>query len=143
MYLGGSQTERTPLIQNITVNVRKVTQAEKNAEKEAQVKDAIAAAEAKMKHYGKFVLGDSISYKGMVIPIPKHSTSKLAGNVVTVNMPTATGSDLKTFFSEAMTEYKWKAAGNCFEKQHPVTKKTNAACVDGSGTTATVTITEK
>jgi len=143
MFLNGSQTERTPLIQNSTINAPKVTKAQKDAEAEARRLAHIKELEDKEKHYGKFVLGDSITYKGLVIPIPRHSNSKLTGNVVTVNMPQATANDLKEFFTAAMTEYKWKAAGNCFEKAAPVTKKTNSACVDASGSSAKVTITEK
>jgi hypothetical protein len=143
MFLNGSQTERTPLIQNIKIVVPTVTEADKKGEAAAQAAYNLKKAEDAMPHYGKFVLGDSITYKGLVIPIPKHSTSKLSGNVVTVNMPGAAGSDLSAFFSAAMPKYNWKANGNCFEKQAPVTKKTNSACVSGSGASATVTITEK
>jgi len=143
MYLNGSQTERTPLLQNMTVSVHKITADEKKNEVKAQEEQRRIDAEKLLPHYGKFVLGDALTYHGLAIPTPKHSTSKLAGNVVTVNMPGAAGSDLKAFFSEAMPKYNWKAAGNCFEKVAPVSKKTNSACVDGSGATATVTITEK
>jgi hypothetical protein len=146
MYLNGSQTERTPLIQNITVSVHKITAEEKKNEVNAQIEQRKIDADAKLEHFGKpgFPLGEAVRYKGLTIPTPKYSTSKTAGNVVTVSLAKATAAELKDFYNAAMVKYSWKAAaGSCFEKKAPVTNKTNAACIDTSGGTATVTFTEK
>jgi len=57
---------------------------------------------------------------------------------VTVSLAKANGGDLKEFYSIILTgPYKWKAAGNCFEKD------ANKACVDASAGTAIITVTPK
>src|SRR5258705_6974195 len=63
MFLNGSQTERTPLIENITIKAPTVTKDQIAAENAAQHQEDIDKAEAKEKHYGRFVLGNSITYK--------------------------------------------------------------------------------
>src|SRR5205814_10140726 len=58
MYLNGNSLERLPLLQGIQTDVHKVTEGEKQEEKNAQRQALIDAAEAKMTHYGKFPVGE-------------------------------------------------------------------------------------
>jgi hypothetical protein len=55
----------------------------------------------------------------------------------------ATGAELRDFYSKALPAYKWSAAGNCWQRQHPSSNKGETLCVESSNNAATIQITEK
>ena len=144
MYIGGQNIERLPLIQGIPINVPKVTEKEKQQEKEAEHQDAIKQAEAKLPHYGKFPLdGKSENVAGLAVPMPLHSTHSKSGNTIHVSMQGASAGDFKGFFGPALEKYSWTTAGNCWEKPSTITKKMQVLCLQASEGNATLTVTQK
>src|SRR5437868_5340460 len=77
LYLRGAEVERSGLIQNITINVPKITEKDRAADAAAEVEAARLAAEAKLPHYGKFVLGSSAMVRSMAVPTPKGSKADI------------------------------------------------------------------
>ncbi len=145
MYRGGVQVERLPLIQNIQMEVPKITAADRAKEADAQKADAIAQADAKLTHYGKFPLGPSAMVAGLAVPTPKYSThrDKIGPpHQITVSGK-ATAAEFREFYTAALSRGGWVAAGNCFEKKNVVTGKTNSLCIDASNGTAVINIVEK
>src|SRR5438105_4528796 len=77
LYLQGAEVERSKIIQNISIDVPKITQKDRDADAAAEAQAAKEAAEAKLKHYGKFVLGPSAMVRSMAIPTPKGSKAEV------------------------------------------------------------------
>src|SRR5437870_12160148 len=77
LYLKGGEVERSSMIQNITINVPKITEKDRAADAAAEVEAARLAAEAKLPHYGKFVLGSSAMVRSMAVPTPKGSKADI------------------------------------------------------------------
>jgi hypothetical protein len=50
---------------------------------------------------------------------------------------------LRAFYASALTAYKWSAAGNCWQRQHPASNKGETLCVEASNNGAVIQITEK
>jgi len=147
LILNGSQQERSALIQNIRINTDTLT-----ITKEDRAKDAAAEAEQRrldaekgLPHYGDFVLGSSVIVRAMSIPTPKGSkaNSKVGPpDRITVSMR-ASAAQLRAFYADALKKYSWRAAGNCWEREHPSTKKTQSLCIDASNNSAVLNISEK
>jgi imidazolonepropionase-like amidohydrolase len=145
LYLQGAEVERSKIIQNITIDVPKITQKELNEDAVAEAQAAKEAAEAKLPHYGKFVLGPSAMVRSMAIPTPKGSrfeTKPGPPDRITVSMK-ASAAELREFYAKVLPAYKWNSAGNCFERQHPASNKSETLCVESANNSATIQITEK
>jgi len=145
LYLQGAETERSKIIQNISIDVPKITQKDRDADAAAEAQAAKEAAEAKLKHYGKFVLGPSAMVRSMAIPTPKGAkveTKSGPPDRITVSMKASAG-ELRQFYAKALVAYKWNSAGNCFERQHPASNKGETLCVEASNGSAVLQITEK
>jgi hypothetical protein len=147
LYLNGNEQERSALILNIQINREglRITDKDRKADAEAQAEAERQAAEAKLPHYGRFVLGNAAMVRGMSIPVPKGGKGDVkAGppDTITVSMR-ASAADLKGFYADALPKYSWKAAGGCFEREHPRTKKPQTLCVQASNNSAVLQITEK
>ena len=136
---------RSRFTRNITINVPKITEKDRLADAEAEKEAARQAAEAKLPHYGKFVLGPSAMVRSMAVPTPKGSKAEVKPGPpdrITVTMK-ATGAEWRAFYSDALRVYKWSAAGNCWQRQHPASNKSETLCVEPSNTGAVIQITEK
>jgi len=145
IYMKGAELDRGGLIQNITIDVPKITAKDRQADAEAQAKAAQEAAEAKLPHYGKFVLGPSANVRGVPIPTPKGSKADVKAGTpasVTVSMR-ASAAELHEFYTKALPKYNWAAAGNCWERTSPVSKKVQSACLNTAANSAVIQISEK
>jgi len=145
LYLKGGEVERSKMIENITINVPRITQQDRAADAAAEAEAARLAAEAKLPHYGKFVLGQSAMVRSLAIPTPKGSKADIKAGPpdrITVSMR-ASAAELREFYSKALPAYKWSAAGNCWQRQHPASNKSETLCVDSSNNAAAIQITEK
>jgi ribonucleotide monophosphatase NagD (HAD superfamily) len=103
------------------------------------------AAEAKLPHYGKFVLGSSAMVRSMAVPTPKGSKADIKPGPpdrITVSMR-ASAAELHEFYAKALPTYKWSAAGNCWQRQHPLSNKGETLCVESANNSAAIQITEK
>jgi hypothetical protein len=81
----------------------------------------------------------------MSIPTPKGSkaNSKVGPpDRITVSMR-ASAAQLRAFYADALKKYSWRAAGSCWEREHPSTKKPQSLCLEASNNTAVINITEK
>lgn len=146
IYLNGLDVPRLPLIQNLATEVPKITQADRAREAEEAKKEAIAAAEAKLEHFGKFPLGASTNVRAMPIPTPKGSKADVKAGPpdrITVSMK-ATSKELTEFYAKALPRYRWQpASGGCFQRQHPISNKTETLCLQPSNNSVVLQITEK
>ncbi|HYR41802.1 MAG TPA: amidohydrolase family protein, partial [Terriglobia bacterium] len=146
LYLKGAEVERSSMIQNITISVPKITEKDRAIDAAAEAEARRLEAEAKLPHYGKFPLGPSAMVRSMAVPTPKGSKFEMKAGPpdrITVSMRGATGAELRDFYSKALTPYKWSAAGNCWQRQHPASNKSETLCVESSNNTAVIQITEK
>jgi imidazolonepropionase-like amidohydrolase len=147
LVLRGSEQERSALIQNIKTNTDtlKITQKDRAADAAAEAEAQRQAAEAKLPHYGKFVLGSAASVRYMSIPVPKGGKADVKSGPpdrIAVSMR-ATGPELREFYAKALPTYKWAPAGNCWEREHPTSKKVQTLCVDAQTNAAVIQISEK
>src|SRR5215471_18442505 len=145
LYLKGAEVERSSIIQNITINVPKITKEDRAADAAAEVEAARLAAEAKLPHYGKFVLGSSAMVRSMAVPTPEGSKADIKTGPpdrITVSMR-ASAAELHEFYAKALPTYKWSAAGNCWQRQHPISNKGETLCVESANNSAAIQITEK
>jgi imidazolonepropionase-like amidohydrolase len=145
IYINGNELDRGSLIQNITIDVPRITQKDRQADAAAEAEAARLAAEAKLEHFGKFVLGPSANVRGVPIPTPKGSKADVKPgppSSVTVSMR-ASAADLHEFYVKALPKYRWAAAGNCWERTNPVSNKVQSACLNTSANNAVIQISEK
>ncbi len=146
IYKNGAEMDRASLIQNISIDVPKITEKDRLEEAEAQAKAAREAAEAKLDHYGKFVLGPSANVRSMAVPTPKGSKADVKTGPpdrITVSFR-ASASDLREFYAKALPKYRWQPSGSCWERPHPSSNKAEVLCVETSSpNTALLQITEK
>jgi hypothetical protein len=147
LFLNGLEQERSALIQNIQINTQtlRITEKDRAADAVAEAEARRLAEEAKLPHYGKFVLGTAASVRYMSVPVPKGGKFTLkAGppDTITVSMR-ASAADLREFYADALPKYSWKAAGGCWERNHPSTKKPQSLCVQASNNSAVIQISEK
>ncbi len=145
LYIKGGEVERSSMIQNITINVPKITAKDREADAVAEAEAARLAAEAKLPHYGKFVLGQSAMVRSMAVPTPKGSKADIKPGPpdrITVSM-NASAAELHEFYAKALPTYKWSAAGNCWQRQHPLSNKGETLCVESARNSAAIQITEK
>lgn len=145
IYMNGAELDRGSLIQNITIDVPKITAKDRAEDAVAQAKAAADAAEAKLEHFGKFVLGPSANVRGLPIPTPKGSKADVkAGPPASVTVSfKATAAELREFYVKALPKYRWQAAGNCWERTNPVSNKLQSVCLDASANSAVLQISEK
>ena len=145
LYINGVEVERSKLVQDLDVKVQKITQADRLKDAAAEAEAARLAAEAKLPHYGRFVLGKAASVRGLSVPTPKGSASSVKTGPpdhITVSMR-ASASDMRQFYAEALPTYRWKAAsGGCWERQNALTSKNARLCLEVSGTGAQIQISE-
>jgi len=145
IYMKGNELDRGSLIQKITIDVPKITQKDRQADAAAEAEAARLAAEAKLEHFGKFILGPSANVRGVPIPTPKGSKADVKPGPpasVTVSMK-ASAADLHEFYVKALPKYRWAAAGNCWERTNPVSNKVQSACLNTSANSAVIQISEK
>jgi imidazolonepropionase-like amidohydrolase len=145
LYLKGAEVERSSLTQNIKIDVPKITASDRAADAAAEAEAARLAAEAKLPHYGKFVLGQSAPVRSMSIPTPKGSKADVKvgpPDRIAISMR-ASAAELREFYAKALPTYKWAPAGNCWSREHPLSHKAETLCVEAANNSATVQITEK
>jgi hypothetical protein len=147
LILNGLQQERSALTQDIKVNTEglRITDKMRQEDAQAQAEAKRLAAEALLPHYGKFILGPAASVRYMSIPMPRGSKFQSKSGPpdrITVSMR-ASAADLREFYREALPKYSWTAAGNCWERAHPSTKKGQSLCIETSANSAVIQITEK
>jgi imidazolonepropionase-like amidohydrolase len=145
IYMNGAELDRGSLIQNITIEVPRITAKDRAEDAAAQARAAQEAAEAKMEHFGKFVLGPAANVRGVPIPTPKGSKANVQPGPparVTVSMR-ATAAELRAFYVAALPKYRWAVAGNCWERTNPVSNKVQSACLQTSANSAVLQIAEK
>ncbi|PYS38543.1 MAG: hypothetical protein DMG14_17175, partial [Acidobacteria bacterium] len=95
---------------------------------------------------GKFPLGPSANVRYLPVPTPKGSKFDLKPGPpdrITVSMRGASAAELRDFYAKALPVYKWTAAGNCWQREHPSSKKSETLCVDASNNSAVIQISEK
>lgn len=122
VYVGGHDEDRLEMVRNIVVEVPKISSADRAADAAQQRKDEEAAAEAKMPHYGKFVLGSPTRLAGIALQTPKRSNAVVSNGPpakLTVTLAGASGADLRDFYA-ATLRAPWTASGNCWERPDPV-----------------------
>jgi len=145
--LNGAEQERTALIQDIKINTQtlKITEKDRAQDAQAEREAALKAAEDKLPHYGKFVLGQAASVRYMSVPVPKGGKADVKPGPpdrITVSMR-ASAADLREFYAKALPTYKWSAAGNCWAREHPSSKKSETLCLEAASNSAVIQISEK
>jgi hypothetical protein len=147
LYLNGSEQERSPLIQNIQINTQtlKITEKDKAEDARAEADAARKAAEDKMPHYGGLLLGSAASVRYMSVPTPKGAKFDVKpGPPDRINVSSrVSAAQWRAFYTEILPKYSWKAAGSCWERAHPQTKKTETLCLEAANNSAVLQITEK
>jgi hypothetical protein len=147
LYLNGSEQERSALIQNIQIKTETF-----NITKEDRANDAKAEADAAQKkiddakpHYGGFLLGTPVPIRYMSIPVPKGGKGEgKAGPPDRISVSArASAAQFRDFYKDALPKYGWKAAGNCWERDHPSSKKNETLCLEAGNNSAVIQITEK
>src|SRR5262245_41231925 len=147
LYLDGAEQERTALIQDIKINTQtlKITEKDRAQDAEAEREAARKAAEDKLPHYGKFVLGQAASVRYMSVPVPKGGKADVKAGPpdrITVSMR-ASAAELREFYAKALPTYRWSAAGNCWVREHPSSKKSETLCLEAASNSAVIQISEK
>ena len=90
-------------------------------------------------------LGQSVFVRSMSLPVPKGGKAEPKSGPpdrITVSMR-ASAAELRAFYKDALAKYNWKVAGNCWELEHPRSKKTETLCLEASNNSAVIQITEK
>jgi imidazolonepropionase-like amidohydrolase len=134
IYRNGQEMTRLPMIQNLTMEIPTITDADRAADRAAAAREAAAAAEARLEHFGKFVLGPSANVRAMAVPTPKGATTSVTvgpPDRITVGLR-ASAADLRQFYTAALPRYRWQAQGNCWERTHPISNRTQVLCADTS-----------
>jgi imidazolonepropionase-like amidohydrolase len=105
---------------------------------------------AAMTHYGPWPAAKSVSLRGLSIPVPFNATANAQAGppdkitirgVFDYNERKGADADWREFYGKALSS--WKAVGNCWERAHTITKKTETLCIEPNGASAVVQITEK
>ena len=147
IYKAGAAVDRGLMIQNIAIEVPKITAKDRAEDAAAQAREAAAAAEAKLEHFGKFPLGPSANVRAMPVPTPKGSTADIKvgpPDRITVSLK-ATPAELREFYTKALPRYRWQAQGGgaCWERQHPISNKAQVLCIEPGANSAVIQISEK
>jgi hypothetical protein len=147
IYQNGQELSRAPLIENITMEIPRITDQDRAADRAAQAQAAEAARVARMEHFGKFPLGRSANARGLAVPTPLNSSSNVRTgppDTITVTLRGAGAADLNEFYAKALARYSWQPqGGNCYGKLNPVSKKNQVLCVQASAGSAVLQITER
>ena len=80
----------------------------------------------------------------MAIPAPYGSKSSVQAGPpdrVTVNYK-GSAAEWRAFYTAALAR-GWTAAGNCWERKHPINGKTENLCVEPGAASAAIQITER
>ena len=149
VWIDGKQVDRQDLTRKFEIKVRGITDADRVRDQELQRQEAIAAAEAKMDHYGngKFVLAEkSLTVgPGLILQTPRHSKASASAGPpyrVSVTFPGAKAEDLRAFYKETLRG--WTTAGNCWEKPVPGdASKKFRACPEASAGQIILNITQQ
>ena len=116
--------DRLEMVRQIKVEKVTVSTEERSADEAIRQREAEEAADAGLKKYGKFPLGQSQPVTvGLTVQTPKHSKSSVSGGPpykVTVTNSRGSATELRDFYSKVLAEAKWTAAGDCWEKANPV-----------------------
>src|SRR5439155_26391026 len=118
IYKHGAEMDRPSLIQNITINVPKITDKDRAEDAAAQAKAALDAAEAKLPHFGKFVLGPSANVRSMAVPTPKGSKADVKTGPpdrITIAFR-ASGAEFREVYAKALPKDRWQRIGSCWER---------------------------
>jgi imidazolonepropionase-like amidohydrolase len=148
LYINGAEQERSALIQNIQIQREtiKITDKDRQADAAAEAEARRLEAEKNLTHYGDFVQDPhSPSVRFMPIPVPKGAKPDVKlgpPDRVSVSMHASAG-QLKAFYASVLPKYGWTAAGGCWEKNHPATKKPQRLCVEAASNSAVIQISEK
>jgi imidazolonepropionase-like amidohydrolase len=147
LILNGLEQERSALIQNIEIDDQslRITEKDRAADRAAELAAAQKAIEDKMPHYGGLLLGSSASIRYMSIPTPRGAKFELKQGPpdrITVSARVS-AAQFRDFYRDALPKYNWRAAGSCWEREHPTTKKTQSLCLEASNNSAVIQITEK
>jgi hypothetical protein len=145
IYQDGHALDRASMLTNATMDVPKITQEDRANEAKAAAAAAQKAADDKLPHYGKFPAGPSAMSRGLAIPTPKYSKFTIKSGspvVITVNH-SATGAELREFYTAALAKYGWAASGSCWEKKNPISNKPNSLCVEPRNNQIVINISEK
>ena len=145
LYINGSEVERSKLVLDLAVDVKKITEQDREKDRQAQIQAAKDAADAKLPHYGGFIAGQSVAVRSMPIPMPRGAKASVkAGPPDRIDVSfKASASAIRGFYADVLPVYKWRAAGSCWERPHPTSGKTQVLCVEGSGGGAVIQINEK
>ena len=147
LYLDGMEQERSALLLNIKIDTGslKITDQQRRDAAEQQRLAEIKKKEDAQPHYGGFILGQSVFVRSLSIPVPKGGKGEgKAGppDRVSVSMK-ASANQLRDFYKEALPKYGWRTAGNCWEREHPSSKKTASLCLEAATNSVVIQITEK
>jgi hypothetical protein len=145
IYYNGEELDRGGLIQNITIEVPRITDRDRAADREAEAAAALQRKIDAMPHYGKFPLGPSANVRAMPVPTPYGSKFNIQTGPpdrITVNLR-ASAADLREFYGKALPQYRWQAAGNCWQRNNPLSNKPQVLCVEASNNSAVIQISEK
>ena len=150
IYMKGADLDRRTILDKITNEVPKITATDRQKDAQAQIDEAREKADAKLEHFGKFPLGASANVRSMPVPTPKYSKSDIKPGPpdrISVSMQAspvkASAAELRDFYSKALPRYRWAPAGNCWERKHPSSSKTETLCVEVNANVAVIQITEK
>ena len=145
VYRDGAQVEQKALIEGITINIPRISQAR-------IVQPMTGPTEMKLKGAGLKTCpssgpgraGDSVRIRAMAIPTPlgaRASAQPGPPDRITVTY-SGTAAQWRAFYGAALQG--WRAAGQCWERNHPInTAKVETLCVEAGGSSAVVNITER
>jgi hypothetical protein len=139
VLVGGHDIDRLEMIRKIQVERPRVSQAEITADQEIERKAREEAEDRNLQKYGKFALGPTLNVApGLGVQTPKRSRASASAGPpyrVNVQLSSASGADLKEFYSAVLRAVKWTPAGDCWEKPNPAQPGKNfRLCTDpGNG----------
>ena len=150
IYMKGADLDRRTILDKITNEVPKITATDRQKDAQAQADDERIKRDAKLQHFGPFPLGSSANVRSMPVPTPKYSKADIKPGPpdrISVSMQgspvKASAAELRDFYSKALPAYRWQPAGNCWERKHPSSSKTETLCVEANANVAVIQITEK
>jgi imidazolonepropionase-like amidohydrolase len=145
IYRNGHETDRLALIQNLTVEVPRITAEDRTADRAAEARAAQERADALLEHFGRFPLGPAVNLRGVAIPTPKGSTARLTPGTpdrIAVAIR-ATANDFRGFYTAALPRYRWQVQGSCWERTSPISNRVQVLCLEPTANNAVIQITER
>jgi imidazolonepropionase-like amidohydrolase len=151
VFMGGMELSRLSMIQNIKIDVPKITEQMRREEAETQARLAALARERELPHYGNFV--DAAApitglEGGVVLPKPrrdltdaKHSVVKGTPTRITVAIQ-GTGEEIREYYAKRLPKMRgWTTAGNCWERPAAQEGKKVRVCPEASANQVVLTLT--